>query len=39
MQDATLLPEYSVCRAWFTRDYPSRVPPKAEKLRFEPARA
>ena len=36
MQAATELPEDSVCRACFTRDYPTRVPPKAEKLRFEP---
>jgi amidophosphoribosyltransferase len=39
MQDATQLPEDSVCRACFTRDYPTRVPPKTEKLRFEPAPA
>ncbi len=39
MQAATQLPEDSVCRACFTRDYPTRVPPKAEKLRFEPAPA
>ncbi len=39
MQAATQLPEDSVCRACFTRDYPTRVPPKAEKLRFEPATA
>jgi amidophosphoribosyltransferase len=39
MQAATLLPEDSVCRACFTRDYPTRTPPKAEKLRFEPATA
>jgi amidophosphoribosyltransferase len=39
MQDATTLPEDSVCRACFTRDYPPRVPPKTEKLRFEPAPA
>jgi amidophosphoribosyltransferase len=36
MQEATRLPEDSVCRACFTRDYPTRVPLKAEKLRFEP---
>jgi len=35
MQAATQLPENSVCRACFTRDYPTRVPGKAEKLRFE----
>jgi len=35
MQEATELPEDAVCRACFTRDYPTRVPRKAEKLRFE----
>ena len=35
MQEATRLPEESVCRACFTRDYPTRVPAKLEKLRFE----
>ena len=39
MQEATLLPEDSVCRACFTRDYPTRVPAKVEKLRFETAPA
>jgi hypothetical protein len=39
MQEATWLPEDSVCRACFTRDYPTRVPPRTEKLRFETARA
>jgi amidophosphoribosyltransferase len=39
MQEATQLPEDAVCRACFTRDYPTRVPPKVEKLRFETARA
>ena len=39
MQAATTLPEDAVCRACFTRDYPTRVPEKAEKLRFETARA
>ena len=39
MQEATQLLEDSVCRACFTRDYPTRVPPRTEKLRFEPARA
>jgi amidophosphoribosyltransferase len=38
MQAATLLPEDAVCRACFTRDYPTRVPEKVEKLRFETAR-
>jgi amidophosphoribosyltransferase len=39
MTAATELPEDSVCRACFTRDYPTRVPKKAEKHRFEPAKA
>lgn len=39
MQEATQLPEDSVCRACFTRDYPTRVPARVEKLRFEPAPA
>jgi len=39
MQEATTLPENAVCRACFTRDYPTRVPEKPEKLRFEPAPA
>ena len=39
MQAATTLPEDAVCRACFTRDYPTRVPQRVEKLRFEPARA
>jgi amidophosphoribosyltransferase len=37
MQEATQLPEDSVCRACFTREYPTRVPPRTEKLRFETA--
>src|SRR5688500_6021538 len=39
MQSATRLPEASVCRACFTRDYPTRVPKERNlaKLRFEPA--
>jgi amidophosphoribosyltransferase len=39
MQAATRLPEASVCRACFTRDYPTRVPDERNfaKLRFEPA--
>jgi amidophosphoribosyltransferase len=39
MQAATRLPEQSVCRACFTRDYPTRVPEERNlaKLRFEPA--
>ncbi|CAN5165215.1 amidophosphoribosyltransferase [soil metagenome] len=39
MQKATELPEDAVCRACFTRDYPTRVPERVEKLRFETARA
>jgi len=39
MQQATTLPEDAVCRACFTRQYPTRVPQKVEKLRFETARA
>jgi amidophosphoribosyltransferase len=37
MQWATRLPEESVCRACFTRRYPTAVPPErsAGKLRFE----
>ena len=37
MQAATRLPEASVCRACFTRDYPTRVPAERNlaKLRFE----
>ena len=39
MQAATRLPEASVCRACFTRDYPTRVPDgrNLAKLRFEAA--
>ncbi|HUH15654.1 MAG TPA: amidophosphoribosyltransferase [Gaiellaceae bacterium] len=41
MQAATRLPEASVCRACFTRDYPTRVPDARSlaKLRFEQAPA
>jgi amidophosphoribosyltransferase len=39
MQDATELPEDSVCRACFTRSYPTAVPERVEKLRFETASA
>jgi amidophosphoribosyltransferase len=39
MTAATELPEDSVCRACFTRNYPTRVPKRAEKHRFEPAKA
>ena len=38
MTAATTLPEDAVCRACFTRSYPTRVPASAEKLRFESAR-
>ncbi len=39
MQWATRMPEGSVCRACFTRDYPTRVPQERNlaKMRFEPA--
>jgi amidophosphoribosyltransferase len=39
MQWATGIPEEDVCRACFTRSYPTRVPSDglAAKLRFEPA--
>jgi amidophosphoribosyltransferase len=41
MQEATRLPADAVCRACFTRDYPTRVPGgrRLAKLRFEPATA
>jgi len=39
MQAATGLPDDSVCRACFTREYPTRVPRAAAKLRFESATA
>ncbi|MGH3073003.1 MAG: amidophosphoribosyltransferase [Gaiellaceae bacterium] len=41
MQASTRLPEQSVCRACFTRDYPTRVPEDRNlaKLRFEPSPA
>jgi amidophosphoribosyltransferase len=35
MQEATRLPENAVCRACFTRAYPTAVPRAAAKLRFE----
>jgi hypothetical protein len=39
MQAATRLPEASVCRGCFTREYPTRVPADRNlaKLRFETA--
>jgi amidophosphoribosyltransferase len=39
LQAATRLPESALCRACLTREYPTRVPTDAAKLRFEPARA
>ena len=41
MQASTQLPQDSVCRACFTRDYPTRVPAERNlaKLRFEAAPA
>ena len=41
MQEATTLPQDSVCRACFTRDYPTRVPETRSlaKRRFERAGA
>ena len=41
MQAATRLPEAAVCRACFTREYPTRVPAERNlaKMRFEPAGA
>jgi amidophosphoribosyltransferase len=37
--EATQRPASALCRACLTREYPTEVPPEAEKLRFEPARA
>jgi amidophosphoribosyltransferase len=39
LQAATRRPESALCRACLTRDYPTRVPVDAAKLRFEPARS
>ncbi len=41
MQGATRMPDGSVCRACFTRDYPTRIPASRNlaKLRFEPVPA
>src|SRR5215467_14569666 len=36
LQAATERPASSLCRACLTKDYPTRVPADAEKLRFEP---
>ena len=35
LQAATRRPETALCRACLTRDYPTRVPSDAAKLRFE----
>jgi amidophosphoribosyltransferase len=37
LQDSTRRPEHLFCRACLTRDYPTRIPTRAAKLRFEPA--
>jgi amidophosphoribosyltransferase len=39
LQAATRRPESALCRACLTREYPTRVPADAAKLRFEPAGA
>src|SRR6476646_5206036 len=39
LQAATRRPASALCRACLTREYPTRVPADAAKLRFEPARA
>jgi amidophosphoribosyltransferase len=39
LQAATRRPESALCRACLTREYPTRVPADATKLRFEPAGA
>ena len=39
LQAATERPASALCRACLTREYPTRVPTDAEKLRFEPAAA
>jgi amidophosphoribosyltransferase len=39
LQAATRRPESALCRACLTRQYPTRVPLDARKLRFEPSRA
>jgi amidophosphoribosyltransferase len=38
LQAATERPASTVCRACLTRDYPTRIPDAAAKLRFEPVR-
>jgi amidophosphoribosyltransferase len=37
LQAATRRPESALCRACLTREYPTRIPADAGKLRFEPA--
>jgi amidophosphoribosyltransferase len=39
LQAATRRPASALCRACLTREYPTRVPSDAAKLRFEPTRA
>jgi amidophosphoribosyltransferase len=39
LQAATRRPETALCRACLTREYPTRVPDDAAKLRFEPTTA
>jgi amidophosphoribosyltransferase len=39
LQAATRRPESALCRACLTREYPTRVPADAAKLRFEPVRS
>ena len=39
LQESTRRPESEMCRACLTRDYPTRKPPHAAKLRFEGATA
>ncbi len=39
LQAATRRPENALCRACLTREYPTRVPDDAAKLRFEPTTA
>jgi amidophosphoribosyltransferase len=38
LQAATERPASALCRACLTREYPTRIPEAAEKLRFEPVR-
>ncbi|MFN2629352.1 MAG: amidophosphoribosyltransferase [Gaiellaceae bacterium] len=39
LQESTLRPAEQFCRACLTREYPTRIPEGAAKLRFEPAPA